>query len=73
MSRKIENILKRELKQWEKAVVKEADLFLVGGVVRDLLRGKSDSPMDLDYIARGIGIDRLISILKKYGKTKGIQ
>ncbi len=69
MSGEVENIIGRELKAWEVALLQEAELYLVGGVVRDLLRGDYKSSLDQDYIVRGISLDSLDSVLSNYGKT----
>jgi putative nucleotidyltransferase with HDIG domain len=45
----------------------DAEIFLVGGSVRDELLGKSIK--DLDLVVRGIAIDNLVTVLKKHGKT----
>ncbi len=59
--------LGRDLYRWERRLLEECDLYLVGGVVRDLLMGKHVRPADEDYIALGIGMDTLVSILETLG------
>ncbi len=61
--------LKRDFYPWEKEILSRAELYLVGGCVRDLLLGASEASIDEDYLVRRIGIDELISVLNMYGKT----
>jgi len=44
-----------------------ADIYLVGGVVRDLILNKPNK--DIDLVVRKVSIDDLISILEKFGKV----
>jgi tRNA nucleotidyltransferase (CCA-adding enzyme) len=61
--------LGRSLHPWEKVISNEGDLYLVGGIVRDLmLGGSSDSP-DTDYVVCGIEYERLVSLLETFGRT----
>ena len=61
--------LDRALLKWERALLERGDLYLVGGVVRDLLmRSAADSP-DTDYIVCRIPYDEVVAILKGFGKT----
>jgi len=53
---------------WQRAVLAEGELYRVGGVVRDRLRGASDPSVDVDYLARGIEPERLEQILRALGK-----
>ena len=46
--------LGRRYHEWEKALLKECGLFLVGGAVRDILLGKDSVSIDADYLASGI-------------------
>jgi poly(A) polymerase/tRNA nucleotidyltransferase (CCA-adding enzyme) len=61
--------LGRDLHEWEKEILGQCDLFLVGGVVRDLLLGIAGESVDLDYIASGIEQERLIEILEGHGRA----
>jgi tRNA nucleotidyltransferase (CCA-adding enzyme) len=61
--------LGRGLHPWEKAIASEGDLYLVGGVVRDLLLGGSADPPDIDYVVCGIEYDRLEELLEPFGAT----
>jgi poly(A) polymerase/tRNA nucleotidyltransferase (CCA-adding enzyme) len=61
--------LGREIREWEKSVLEEGDLALVGGSVRDMLLGSFSSADDLDYIVSGLNPERLVAILGRYGKT----
>jgi len=61
--------LGREIRRWERSVLEEGDLSLVGGSVRDLLLGSESSANDSDYIVSGLDLERLVEILGKYGKT----
>lgn len=47
-----------------------AEVYLVGGFVRDFLRGEQNH--DLDTVVRGLSIKRVQSFLKHYGKAKTI-
>ena len=59
----------RGIRDWEKSVLEEGDLSLVGGSVRDMLLGSFSSADDLDYIVSGLNPERLVAILGIYGKT----
>jgi tRNA nucleotidyltransferase (CCA-adding enzyme) len=59
--------LGRELHPWEQALLEQCDLYLVGGTVRDLLLGASDSSLDKDYLATGLAIDDLVTRLGRFG------
>lgn len=61
--------LDRPLRDWERALLKECDLCLVGGTVRDLLRGKRYDSLDEDYLAAGIELERLEAVLRPFGAT----
>ena len=61
--------LGRPLHSWERAVTSEGDLYLVGGIVRDLLLGGSYYSPDTDYVACGIEYERLASLLEPFGRT----
>ncbi|MBN1163708.1 MAG: HDIG domain-containing protein [Candidatus Krumholzibacteriota bacterium] len=69
MNREPEHTLGRKLEPWENAILQAGNLALVGGVVRDLLRGEKLRPLDVDYIASAIAQDKLIAILNNFGKT----
>jgi len=61
--------LERPLREWERELLGECDLYLVGGIVRDLLRGKHYDSLDEDYLAVGIGYEKLIEVLRPLGKS----
>ena len=61
--------LDRDLFPWEKEVLEECGLFLVGGVVRDLLLGKAHLTLDFDYIVTGITEDGLLALLSRLGRA----
>jgi tRNA nucleotidyltransferase (CCA-adding enzyme) len=61
--------LGRNLHTWEKSVLEEGDLFLVGGNVRDLLLEPGGESLDQDYLVTGLAYDRLVAILGRVGKT----
>ncbi len=61
--------LGREIRRWERSLLDEGDLSLVGGSVRDLLLGFKSHANDSDYIVSGLNLDRLVEILGRYGKT----
>jgi len=54
--------------EWQRAVLKAGELYLVGGAVRDILFG-IESGYDLDYLAARIEFDKLVSILDGFGKS----
>ncbi len=61
--------LDRDLFPWEKEVMEECGLFLVGGVVRDLLLGKTHLTLDFDYIVTGISEEDLLTLLSRIGRA----
>lgn len=50
-----------------RAAFPQAEIFLVGGMVRDLLLGRASK--DVDLVVRGVPLPRLISFLKKSGRV----
>ena len=44
----------RELHAWERHLLEVCDLYLVGGTVREILRGAGAGSVDEDYLAAGI-------------------
>lgn len=46
----------------------EADVYIVGGTVRDILRRKPNN--DLDIVVRGLNIKKIVRFLKNYGSIK---
>ena len=58
------------LSDWQKALTKKADLYLVGGKVRDAMLGLADRDLDVDYLVQGIPPDELETILKGYGRLQ---
>jgi tRNA nucleotidyltransferase (CCA-adding enzyme) len=69
MSKKAGIKLGRELFGWEKALLEQGDLYLVGGAVRDLLKGKREDSPDTDYIICRVPYDDVVTTLKGFGKT----
>ena len=69
MNRKNKINIRRDLYNWETALLKEGELYLVGGVVRNLLFGLEEKSLDEDYLVRGIELNELVKILEKYGRT----
>lgn len=56
------------LKQFHKAIIEAgAEIYEVGGTVRDRILGRQRK--DYDYLVRKISMDKVISILKPYGKV----
>lgn len=49
------------------ATFPNAEIFLVGGMVRDLLLKRPSK--DIDLVVRGVPMEKLISFLKKHGKV----
>lgn len=54
---------------WQQILAKEPELevFVVGGAVRDALLNKT--PKDIDFVARGIALEKLIDLLNDYGRV----
>ena len=48
----------------------KAEVYLVGGFVRDLLRNKNNT--DFDVVVRNLPMNAIESFLKKYGKVKRV-
>ncbi len=59
--------LGRERHEWERRLLEVCDLYLVGGSVREMLRGERAGSADEDYLAAGIGYDDLVSRLERFG------
>ncbi len=59
----------RERYEWERRLLEACDLYLVGGTVRDLIRGEPAGSIDEDYLASGIGYDDLVSRLERFGSV----
>ncbi|OQA89751.1 MAG: Multifunctional CCA protein [Elusimicrobia bacterium ADurb.Bin231] len=57
------------IENWQKAVLKQGELYLVGGVVRDGLINRKIEEKDIDYLASGISMKELIKLLRSYGKV----
>lgn len=49
----------------------EADVYVVGGFVRDFLRNEKN--YDLDVVVRNLPIKKIQEFLRKYGKTKMVK
>ncbi len=64
--------LGRDIKPWERSILDECDLFLVGGIVRDMLLGRRGEYSDEDYLVAGMDVERLVSILDRFGKSFGV-
>jgi tRNA nucleotidyltransferase (CCA-adding enzyme) len=61
--------LGRPLHSWERALTGEGSLYLVGGIVRDILLGGTEDSPDTDYVACGIEYERLVTLLEPFGRT----
>jgi putative nucleotidyltransferase with HDIG domain len=61
--------LGRELFEWERMLLERGDLYLVGGVVRDLLMERIEDSPDTDYIVCRVPYDEVVEILEGFGKT----
>jgi tRNA nucleotidyltransferase/poly(A) polymerase len=59
----------RELHAWERHLLEVCDLYLVGGTVREILRGGGAGSVDEDYLAAGIEYDDLVSRLERFGSV----
>lgn len=69
MSKNFNIRFERERFPWEDELLKECELYIVGGTVRDMVLGSTSESLDRDYLAAGIELDRLVSILERFGKT----
>jgi tRNA nucleotidyltransferase/poly(A) polymerase len=69
MNRKDTIKIGRDLYNWENSLLREGELYLVGGVVRNLLFGLKGKSLDEDYLVRGIELERVVSLLEEYGRT----
>ena len=49
----------------------KAEVYVVGGFVRDFLLDKTNN--DLDTVVRNLSIKRISDFLKKYGKIKFVK
>ncbi|TAL20128.1 CCA tRNA nucleotidyltransferase [Patescibacteria group bacterium] len=58
---------------WARAILKKqgAELYVVGGAVRDALLGRKDR-RDLDLVVRGIPLTALTRLLKKFGAVNEV-
>jgi putative nucleotidyltransferase with HDIG domain len=61
--------LGRDLSEWERTVLDEGELYLVGGAVRDMLLGRPATSVDSDYVVTGIGFEPLRALLERYGSA----
>ncbi len=59
--------LRRGIHPWERALLEACGLYLVGGTVRDILRGAPVEAIDEDYLVSGIGLEDLAGILERFG------
>ncbi len=59
----------RETFEWERALLERGELYLVGGVVRDLILERTEDSPDTDYIICGVTYDEVVTILEGFGKT----
>jgi tRNA nucleotidyltransferase (CCA-adding enzyme) len=56
------------LPRWQEEIVRQGELYRVGGSVRDRLLGNNDV-VDTDYLVRGIEPARLEEILARHGRV----
>lgn len=68
MNHEIGMTLRRGLREWERVLLESCDLYLVGGTVRDIMRGAALESIDEDYLAAGIRPDELAGILERFGR-----
>ena len=61
--------LGRPLHRWERSLTQEGELYLVGGIVRDLALGAQNDAADTDYVVCGIEYERLLRLLEPFGRT----
>lgn len=59
----------RDRSAWERSLLDVCDLYLVGGTVREILRGAGGGSVDEDYLAAGIEYDDLVSRLERFGSV----
>ena len=59
----------REAYPWERHLLEVCDLYLVGGTVREILRGAGAGSVDEDYLAAGIAYEDLVSRLERFGSV----
>ena len=59
----------REPYAWERHLLEVCDLYLVGGTVREILRGAGGGSIDEDYLASGIEYDDLVLRLERFGSV----
>jgi len=52
---------------WVKQLIKQGNVFIVGGCVRDAIMGQS--PKDIDMVVEGPSINDVKELLKHFGKT----
>jgi tRNA nucleotidyltransferase (CCA-adding enzyme) len=67
MNREYGISLRRDLREWERALLESCDLYLVGGTVRDMLRGAPVDSIDEDYLAAGVALEDLTRTLERFG------
>ena len=53
--------------EWVQKLAKNAEVYVVGGIVRDAFLGKESK--DVDLIIDGLSIDGILKILKPFGKA----
>jgi tRNA nucleotidyltransferase/poly(A) polymerase len=53
--------------EWIQKLAQNAELYVVGGIVRDAFLGKESK--DVDLIVDGLSVDGIIKILKPFGKA----
>ena len=58
------------LTKWQQDILKQGELYCVGGAVRDRLLGLKSSTPDTDYLVRGVPPEELERILAKHGKVQ---
>jgi putative nucleotidyltransferase with HDIG domain len=58
------------LAKWQKDILKQGELYCVGGAVRDRLLGLETATPDTDYLVGGVPPEELEKILSTHGKVQ---
>lgn len=56
-----------KLSDWLKPILRVANVYVVGGTIRDAFLGKSMK--DIDLIVEGLSLERIKDLLRQYGKV----